>query len=167
MAETTETTIEVRRVTVRSTKPFDEVIDGVYAGLGRPDFADLLRRANATDDRAEFDALFAAAAASCGLIEFMSLDLGGVVALRVPERGFRMLRIIAGNPVTMSTMAATVPDAGSYAPVTILVAERDGGVTLSYDCVASAIAAYGDAAASAVAADLDAAVLALLESAAG
>jgi hypothetical protein len=167
MAETTETTIEVRRVAVHSARPFDEVTEGVYAGLGRPDFADLLRRADAIDNRPDFDALFAAEAGSCGLIEFLTLDLGGVITLRVPARGMRMLRIIAGNPVTMSTMAATVPDAGSYAPVTILIAERDGGVTLSYDCVASAIATYGDAAASAVAADLDAAVLALLESAAG
>ena len=38
-----------------------------------------------------------------------------------------MLRIIAGNPVTMSKMTATVPDAGSYAPVTILVVERPDG----------------------------------------
>ena len=62
--------------------------------------------------------------------------------MRDPERGRRMLRIIAGNPVTMSKMTATVPDAGSYAPVTILVVERADGITLSYDRVASAIAPY-------------------------
>lgn len=167
MAEASETTIAVQRVTVRSERPFDDVTAGVYAGLGRTDLADLLRRARDITDRDEFDALFAAEAGSCGLIEFLSLDLGAVITLRVPERGRRMLRIIAGNPVTMSTMAATVSDAGSYAPVTILIAERDGGVTLSYDRVASAIAPYGDAAASAVGHDLDAAVLDLLHRAAG
>ena len=77
------------------------------------------------------------------------------------------MRIIAGNPVTMSKMTATATDAGSYAPVTILVAERDSGTTVSYDRVASAIAPYGSAEASAVAAALDDAVVGLIQHAAG
>ena len=167
MSTTTETTIAVQRVTVHSERSFDEVTAGVYAGLGRPDLADLLGRAYAATDRDAFDALFAASAGSSGLMEFLSLDLGSAITLRFPDRGIRMLRIIAGNAVTMSGMAATVADAGSYAPVTILIAERDGGVTLSYDRVASDIAPYGDATASARAEDLDAAVLDLLHTAAG
>ncbi len=51
-------------------------------------------------------------AGSSGLLEFMSLDLGAVLAIRDPDRSRRELRIIAGNPVTMSKMTATVPDAG-------------------------------------------------------
>jgi hypothetical protein len=78
-----------------------------------------------------------------------------------------MLRIIAGNPVTMSKMAASVPDVGSYAPVTVLVVERADGITLSYDRVASAIAPYAGQEASAVAESLDGAVVALLIEAAG
>jgi hypothetical protein len=90
-----------------------------------------------------------------------------VLAIRDPDRSRRELRIIAGNPVTMSKMTATVPDAGSYAPVTILVAECPEGVTLSYDRVASAIAPYAGEEASAVAGKLDEAVLTLLRNAAG
>ena len=67
----------------------------------------------------------------------------------------------------MSKMTATLPDAGSYAPVTILVAERPEGVTLSYDRVASAIAPYVGDEASVVAGKLDEAVLTLLRNAAG
>ena len=63
-------------------------------------------------------------------------------------------------------MAKTVPDAASYAPVTILVDERAGGVHLSYDSMASLIAPYGSQAALAVARDLDAKVESLLETAA-
>lgn len=59
---------------------------------------------------------------------------------RDPAQNRRLLRIVAGNPVTMSKMAATVPDVGSRAPITILVAERTEGTTLSYDRVASAVA---------------------------
>lgn len=168
MSESSETTVPIQRVTVRSDRPFDDVVAAVYAGLGRTDdFAGLNRQSLAARDRDEFDAVIEPVAGSSGLIEFLSLDLGGVLAIRDPDRSRRMLRIIAGNPVTMSKMTATVPDAGSYAPVTILVAERDAGVTLSYDRVASAIAPYAGQEASSVAEALDDAVLTLLRDAAG
>jgi hypothetical protein len=66
----------------------------------------------------------------------------------------------------MREMAKTVPDAASYAPVTVLVDERPDGVHLSYDSMASLIAPYGSPAALAVARDLDAKVESLLETAA-
>jgi hypothetical protein len=168
MSQESETTVEVRRVTVTTDRPFDDVVAAAYAGLGRvPDFRDLARRWGAVGSRDEFDALIEPMAGSSGLLEFMSLDLGAVLAIRDPDRSARILRIIAGNPVTMSKMTATVPDAGSYAPVTILIVERPDGVTLSYDRVASAIAPYAGDAASAVAQELDGAVLTLLRDAAG
>jgi hypothetical protein len=67
----------------------------------------------------------------------------------------------------MSTMAVTVPDVGSYAPVRILISQRPDGVHLCYDRVSSAIGPYGNAEASAVAHYLDDAVLALLRDATG
>jgi uncharacterized protein (DUF302 family) len=168
VSESSETTVPIQRVTVRSDRPFDDVVAAVYAGLGRTDdFAGLNRQSLAARDRDEFDAVIEPVAGSSGLIEFLTLDLGGVLAIRDPDRSRRMLRIIAGNPVTMSKMTATVHDAGSYAPVTILVAERDAGVTLSYDRVASAIAPYAGQEASSVAEALDDAVLTLLRDAAG
>jgi len=59
-----------------------------------------------------------------------------------------------GNPLIMKEMAKHVPDAGSYAPVTILVDERPDGVHLSYDKMASLLAPYGNPKALAVARDL-------------
>ncbi|MGH3639988.1 MAG: hypothetical protein ACRDUX_13280 [Mycobacterium sp.] len=168
MPDVTETTVPVRRVTVTTERPFDDVVAAVYAGLGRvPEFGGLIEKWSAARDPAEFEAIAAEVAGSSGLIEFLSLDLGAALTIRDPDRGRRLLRIIAGNPVTMSKMTATVADAGSYAPVTILVAERDPGTTLSYDRVASAIAPYASSEASAVAAALDDAVLTLLRAAAG
>ena len=52
-------------------------------------------------------------------------------------------------------MAKHVPDAGSYAPVTVLVDERADGVHLSYDRMASFLAVYGNSDALQVAEDLD------------
>jgi hypothetical protein len=72
----------------------------------------------------------------------------------------RLVRLIAGNPVTMGEMTLHVTDAGSYAPVTILIEEKpSGGTRVAYDTVASAIAPYHDAAASQVAQQLDTEVL--------
>jgi hypothetical protein len=62
----------------------------------------------------------------------------------------------------MKEMARTVPDAASYAPVTILVDERADGVHLSYDSMASLIAPYASEPALTVARDLDVKVESLL-----
>jgi hypothetical protein len=49
---------------------------------------------------------------------------------------------VVGNPDTMKQMAVHVPDAASYAPVTILVDERPDGVHLSNDTMASFLVSY-------------------------
>jgi uncharacterized protein (DUF302 family) len=75
---------------------------------------------------------------------------------------------IAGNPVTMGEMTRSLPDAGSYAPITLLVQEMpDGGTRVAYDSVTSALARYQDADASEVAERLDAEVLGLLRQVTG
>jgi hypothetical protein len=58
----------------------------------------------------------------------------------------------------MEEMAKHVPDASSYAPVTVLVDERADGVHLSYDRMANLLAPYGNPDALKVARDLDAKV---------
>ena len=67
----------------------------------------------------------------------------------------------------MREMAKHVPDAGSYAPVTVLIDERSDGVHLSYDRMASLLAQYGNSDALAVARNLDKKVEALLSEATG
>ena len=66
----------------------------------------------------------------------------------------------------MKEMARHVPDAGSYAPVTILVDERSDGVRLSYDKMTSLLAPYGNPDALKVAQELDLKVEKLLAEAA-
>jgi hypothetical protein len=66
----------------------------------------------------------------------------------------------------MKEMAKHVPDAGSYAPVTVLVDERAAGVHISYDRMASLLALYGNRDALRVARDLDAKVEDVLRQAA-
>ena len=78
----------------------------------------------------------------------------------------RSLRLVIGNPLIMKEMVDHVPDAGSYAPVTILIDERTDGVHLSYDRMASFLASYGNADSLKVAQELDAKLEALLAAAA-
>jgi len=72
------------------------------------------------------------------------------------------LRLVVGNPVIMKQMVEHVPDAASYAPVTVLIDERSDGVHVSYDRMASFLAPYGNPAALKVAQDLDAKIESLL-----
>ena len=82
-------------------------------------------------------------------MRFLQLDCDSVLTFdpRAPDwDGRRLVRLIAGNPVTMGQMTRHVADAGSYAPVTILIQQiPDGGTRVAYNKVASAIAPYHDA----------------------
>jgi hypothetical protein len=57
------------------------------------------------------------------LIMFMELDLGAILRKETGLDTPKIVRLVNGNPLTMKEMAKRVPDAGSYAPVTILVDE--------------------------------------------
>ena len=79
-----------------------------------------------------------------GLMLFMQLDHGAILRKETGRETPKMIRFVIGNPLIMKEMAKHVPDAGSYAPVTVLVDERADGVHLSYDRVASVLAPYGN-----------------------
>ena len=100
-------------------------------------------------------------------MQFMRLDLGEIVRKERGENAPRSLRYLIGNPLIMKQMLERSPDAGSYAPVTVLIDERPDGVRLSYDRMASFLAPYGNDEALKVARDLDAKIETLLTKAAG
>ena len=97
---------------------------------------------------------------------FMQLDHGAVLQKETAQDTPRIIRFLIGNPLIMKEMAKYVPDAGSYAPVTVLVDERADGVHMSYDRMASFLAVYGNRDALQVAADLDSKIETLLRDAA-
>ena len=101
-----------------------------------------------------------------GLMLFVEFDQGMILRKGTDRHGSRIIRLVVGNPLIMKEMAKHVPDAGSYAPVTVLVDERADGVHLSYDRMASLLAPYGNNEALKVARDLDAKVEDLLRQAA-
>jgi hypothetical protein len=163
--------VRVRRHVFTSERPFADVINGIYGGISQPDIGKLFQELAASTTYDQFASLVHQAEGSAGLMRFLELDLDGALALDPEAKssaGRRLVRIIAGNPVTMGQMTRHVPDAGSYAPVTLLIQELpDGGTRVAYDSVVSAIASYDDPAATQVAERLDTEVLDLLRQVTG
>jgi hypothetical protein len=162
----TTTEFQVRRVSVVSTRPFEDVVRRLTATVGRPDVSAFHEALTAATTLADLEEVVRGAVGPSDLMEFARYDSGEVLRKERGEQGPKMLRLVLGNPIIMKEMAKTVPDAASYAPVTILVDERADGVHLSYDSMASLLAPYGGQAALAVARDLDAKIEGLLETAA-
>ncbi len=156
----------VRRLSVVSSRSFEEVVERVTATIGRPEMGAFHRAVAAAKTLAELDAIVRAAIGPSELMEFARYDSGDVLRKERGGNGPKMIRLVVGNPLIMKEMAKVVPDAASYAPVTILVDERAEGVHLSYDSMVSLLAPYGSQVALAVAKELDAKVELLLETAA-
>jgi hypothetical protein len=158
--------VAVRRISVVSQRPFEEVVRRLAATIGHPDMNAFHNAVAAATTVAELEAVVHGAIGTSELMEFMRFDSGDVLRKEQGGLGPKMLRLVVGNPLIMKEMAKAVPDAASYAPVTILIDERADGVHLSYDSMASLLAPYGSEAALVVARDLDAKVESLLETAA-
>jgi uncharacterized protein (DUF302 family) len=158
--------IEVQRFTVISSKSFQDVLAKLDAAIGHPNMATFRNDMTLAKTFAELEAAVQQVSGTIGLMEFARFDLGEVLRRKLGERAPRSVRLVVGNPILMAHMVEHVPDAGSYAPVTILVDERPDGVHLTYDTMASFLSAYRSPEASKVAHALDSKVEALLTAAA-
>jgi uncharacterized protein (DUF302 family) len=158
--------VQLRRISVVSSKPFEEVVRRLMATIGHPDMNAFHKAVVEATSLADLEDAVHQAIGSSGLMEFVRFDAGEVLRKERGGQGPRILRLVVGNPLIMKEMANAVPDAASYAPVTILIDERPDGVHLSYDSMASLIAPYGSQTALLVARDLDTKIEGLLEMAA-
>jgi uncharacterized protein (DUF302 family) len=158
--------IEVERFTLSSSKPFDEVVTALNSAVGHPDMSEFWKSTDRAQSDAELQHAIEKGLGPTGLMLFVEFDHGAIVRKGTGGATPRMIRFVIGNPLIMRQMVQHVPDAGSYAPVTVLVDERADGVHLSCDRMASFLAPYKNTAALKVARDLDAKIEALLTSAA-
>jgi len=147
--------LEIERFSLTTSKAFTEVIAGVNAAIGHPDMAEFGRSTHEARSFAELKSAVEQGLSKAGLMLFMQLDQGAVLQKETGQDTPRIIRFLIGNPLIMKEMAKHVPDAGSYAPVTVLVDERADGVHLSYDRMASFLAPYGNRDALQVAQNLD------------
>ena len=159
--------INVERFSVISSKSFEDTVAALKAAIGQPDMAKFLTAIEHAQTFTELEHAVQRSLGSSGLMIFMEMNSGAVLRKETGMGTPKIIRFLIGNPLIMKEMAKHVPDAASYAPVTILVDERPDGVHLSYDRMASFLAPYGNAEALKVAKELDAKVEALLASSAG
>jgi uncharacterized protein (DUF302 family) len=136
--------IEIERFSLTSSKQFNEVIAGVNAGIGHPDMTEFGRSTHGARSFDELKSAVEKGLSTEGLMLFMQLDHGAILRKETGRDTPKMIRFVIGNPLIMKEMAKHAPDAGSYAPVTVLVDERADGVHLSYDRMASFLAPYGN-----------------------
>ena len=158
--------LNVQRLSVLSAKPFEEVESNIQSGVGHPQVPALAKKISAAQSEAELEELLNAAVGPTGIMLFNRFDLGEVLRKEQGEKAPKIVRLLVGNPLIMKQMVRFVPDAGSYAPVTILIDQRADGVHVSYDTMTSFLAPYGNKQALQVARDLDAKIEALIKSAA-
>jgi len=158
--------IEIERFSLVSSKGFDDVVAALNAAVGHPDMAVFWKSTHRTRSVGELEDAIKKVLGPTGLMLFMAFDHGGIIRKGTGRDTPRMIRFVIGNPLIMKEMARHVPDAGSYAPVTVLVDERADGVHLSYDRMASLLAPYENLDALKIAENLDAKVENLLQQAA-
>jgi uncharacterized protein (DUF302 family) len=158
--------VKVRRFSVVSSRPFEEIVKRLTATIGHPDMKAFRAAIAEATTVADLEEVVQRAIGSSNLMEFVRFDAGEVLRKERGGQGPKILRLVVGNPLIMKEMAKSVPDAASYAPVTILISERADGVHLSYDSMASLLAPYGSEAALDVAKELDTKIESLLETAA-
>ena len=158
--------LEIERFSLVSSKAFDEVVAALNATVGHPDMAEFWKSTHRTRSVGELEGAIKKVLGPTGLMLFVAFDHGGIVRKGTGRDTPRMIRFVIGNPLIMNEMAKHVPDAGSYAPVTVLVDERADGVHLSYDRKGSLLAPYENPDALKVVKNLDAKVEDLLQQAA-
>ena len=147
--------ISIERFSVISAKQFADVVHAIRAQVGHPDITKFLTDASTAKDDQELQQIVADAVGPSDLMEFISFDQGAVLRREPGSAASNVLRLLIGNPLTMRKMVKHVRDAGSYAPVTILIDERSDGVHISYDRMVSLIAPYENSEALQVARALD------------
>lgn len=147
-----------------SRRPFEEVLARLTASIGQPDMPAFQKELATARTLEQLTALVEDSIGPSQLMEFARFNLGAVLTKARGRPGPRIVRLIVGNPLLMKEMVEAVPDAASYAPLSLLIDERADGVHLSYDCLASLIAPYTGEAAHSIARFLDAKILELFES---
>jgi uncharacterized protein (DUF302 family) len=158
--------VEIDRLTVTSSKSFEAVLAAFKAAIGRADMVEFANAIRDTQTFAELEKTVHQSLGDTGLMMFMEFDQGAILRKQTGLDKPKIVRLVIGNPLIMKEMAMHVPDAGSYAPVTILVDERPDGVHLTYDKMASLLAPYRNMEALAVARNLDSKIETLLRSSA-
>jgi hypothetical protein len=96
--------IEIERFSLTSSKPFDQVVAAVNAGIGHPDMAEFARSTHEARSFAELKNAVEKGLSKAGLMLFMQLDHGAVLQKETGRDTPRIIRLLIGNPLIMKEM---------------------------------------------------------------
>jgi uncharacterized protein (DUF302 family) len=159
------TQLTVERLSLISDKPFESVLAAIRGGIGHPDMNKLWEDIWGAGSFQGAESIVTAALGPTGLMQFGEFDDGGFIRKDRGEGTPQSMRLLIGNPLIMKQMTELVPDAAAYAPVTILIDEREGKVHVSYDRMASLLSVYNNPGATKIAEALDAKIETLMRTA--
>ena len=154
--------VEVERFSLTSAKPFEAIVTALKSAIGQPDMVNFFKETRATGSFPDLERVVQRGLGRTNLMLFAEFDLGDILRRETGSSAPKIIRLVVGNPLIMKEMVKHVPDAGSYAPVTVLIDERPDGVHVSYDKMESYLQLYGSSEAVAVARALDAKITTLL-----
>jgi uncharacterized protein (DUF302 family) len=154
--------VDVERFSLTSSKPFDAVVASLKSAVGQPDTVEFFKATRAANSFPDLERVVQSGLGRTGLMLFAEFDLGAILRRETGSKTPKIIRFVVGNPLIMKEMVKHVPDAGSYAPVTVLIDERPDGVRISYDKMESYLLHYGSPEAIAVARTLDTKITTLL-----
>ena len=154
--------VEVERFSLTISKPFDVVVAAFKSAVGQPDIVEFFKETRATNSFPDLERVVQRSLGRTDLMLFAQFDLGDILRRETGSKTPNIMRFVVGNPLIMKEMVKHVPEAGSYAPVTVLIDERTDGVHVSYDKMESYLLHYGSSEALTVARALDAKITTLL-----
>jgi uncharacterized protein (DUF302 family) len=149
------TQLTVERLSLTSDKPFASVLAAIRGGIGHPEMNKFWEQIWSADSFQKVESIVKPALGPTGLMQFGEFDDGGFIRKDRGEGTPQSMRLLIGNPLIMKQMTELAPDAAAYAPVTILIDERDGKVHVSYDRMASLLSVYNNPGATKIAEALD------------
>ncbi len=166
MKESMTTSVsEVTRVRFDSRRSFDEVRTALRRLLGTSKLQEVFDHVRAVRRPEDFERLLAPVIGDSGFVLFLELDHSGWL----PLYGIRQkaVRLIFGNPLIAITMIRHDIEASLFAPVELLLVEREDGEgsTIIYDLPSSLMRAARNAKLLQAAQELDAKVAALVSAA--
>ena len=135
--------VQMERLSLVTSRLFDEVIAGIKTSIAHRNLAEFLTETRQTPSVSKLESKVRKVLGRAELMLFFEFDHGDIVRKGTGSDTPRIIRLLIGNPLIMKQMSKHVPDASAYAPVTVLIDERDDGVHLSYDRMASLLAPYG------------------------
>lgn len=116
--------ISVERFSITSAKPFRDVVKVLEASVGHPNLNTFMSDVTSAKLFNDLEKVVNGVTGPTGLIQFIKFDLGEIVRKERGDSAPRSLHYLIGNPLIMKQMLEHSPDAGSHAPVTVLLDER-------------------------------------------